>query len=122
MVRRFGSKGYQGNDARAQQMWQILVAAASNRQILTYKVMAGLIGYAGPGVLGDPLAHIAYWCKKNHTPPLTSIVVNEKTGHPGKGIPVKKASTFREQVYAYQWFKLVPPTREELREAHDAYV
>lgn len=122
MIRRFGSKGYERNEARAQQIWQILVATATNRQIITYKMLAGLIGYRGSGVLGDPLAYVAYWCKQNKLPPLTSIVVNEKTGLPGKGIPIKKTPTFREQVYGFQWFKIVPPTREEFREAYDYYV
>ena len=122
MVRRFGTKGYDRNDARAQQIWQILVSAARNRQVLTYKLLAKLIGYKGAGVLGDPLAYVAYWCKQNRLPPLTSLVVNEKTGHSGKGIPIKKAHTYREQVYSFEWFKLVPPTREELRVAYEVYV
>jgi hypothetical protein len=94
MLKRFGARGYDRNDARAQQIWQILLSAAHNRQVITYKTLAKLIGYGGSGVLGDPLAYIACWCNDNNLPPLTSLVVNEKTGLPGKGIPVKKASTY----------------------------
>ena len=120
MAKRFGARGYDRNEARAQQIWQILLSAAHNRQVITYKILAKLIGYKGGGVLGDPLAYIAYWCKDNELPPLTSLVVNEKTGLPGEGIPIKKAPTYREKVYAFDWFKIVPPTREELRQSYEA--
>lgn len=120
MAKRFGARGYDRNEARAQQIWQILLSAAHNRQVITYKILAKLIGYGGPGVLGDPLACIAYWCNDNKLPPLTSLVVNEKTGLPGKGIPIKKAPTYREKVYAFDWFKIVPPSREELRQAYES--
>ena len=122
MVRRFGTRGHDKNEARAQQIWQILVSTASGRRVITYKILAKLIGYKGAGVLGNPLAYIAYWCKQNNLPPLTSLVVNDKTGLPGKGIPVKKAHTYREQVYKFPWFKIIPPTREELSDAYKSFV
>ena len=73
---------------------------AHNRQIITYKRLAHLVGIGGPGVLGKgPLDRIANYCIQNDLPPLTSLVVNEKTGLPGNGIPVKKAVTQREVVF-----------------------
>jgi hypothetical protein len=50
----------------------------------------------GSGVLGDMLGGIACWCDQNKVPPLTSLVVNEKTGLSGEGIPIKKAHTRSE--------------------------
>ena len=116
MVKRFsdGSK----NDSRALQIWQILIAAAHNRQIVTYKILAKILGYGGSGVFGQPLGHIAYFCNQNRLPPLTCLVVNEKTGRPGKGIPVNKVSSKREKVFNYPWFDIIPPSRIELRQAY----
>ena len=96
------------HEVRAQQIWPILISLAHNRQIITYKRLAGLIGMRGGGVLGKgPLARIAYYCIQNDLPPLTSLVVNEKTGLPGNGIPVKKSATQREQVFNEAWFKII---------------
>jgi hypothetical protein len=119
MVRRFGERGYVGREARAQQIYQILVSAAHNRQILTYKLLAKMVGYGGSGIFGDMLGCIACWCDQNKMPPLTCLVVNEKTGLSGEGIPIKKAHKHREKVYAFDWFAVVPPTREDLRRAYE---
>ena len=120
MVRRFGERGYIGREVRAQQIYQILISAAHNRQIISYKLLAKLVGFGGPGVFGDMLGCIAYWCDERKLPPLTALVVNEKTGLSGKKIPIKKAHTYREKVYAFEWFKIVSPTREELRQAYES--
>jgi len=113
MVRRFEKN----RPSRALQVWQILIAAAHNRQILTYKILADIVGYGGAGVFGQILGHIADYCNQNGLPPLTSLVVNEKTGVPGHGIPVKNAPKKREEVFNYKWFRIVPPTVEQFREA-----
>lgn len=117
MVKYYGRRDK--HEMRAQQIWPILTASAHNRQIITYKKLAKLIGVGGPGVLGKgPLDRIAYYCIQNDLPPLTSLVVNEKTGLPGNGIPVKKSATQREAVYNHSWFNIVAPTPDQFREAH----
>jgi hypothetical protein len=117
MVKRYVRKDK--HETRAQQVWPILTATAHNRQILTYKRLAKLIGIGGPGVLGKgPLDRIAFYCIQNDLPPLTSLVVNERTGLPGNGIPIKQSATQREAVYNYPWFKIAAPTPDQFREAH----
>jgi len=117
MVKRYGRRDK--HEMRAQQIWPILISLAHNRQIITYKRLAYLVGIGGPGVLGKgPLDRIANYCIQNDLPPLTSLVVNEKTGLPGNGIPVKKAATQREVVFNNPWFKIVAPTPDQLHEAH----
>ncbi len=75
--------------ARAVQAWQILISAAMNRQTLTYKKLAILMyGRKAAGVLDRILGHIAYYCDHNDLPPLTSIIVGEGRGTPGKDIPI----------------------------------
>jgi hypothetical protein len=104
---------------RALQIWQILVCAAENRQTLTYKILAGRMGYKGAGVLANTLGHVLYYCKLNGLPPLTAIVVNEKTGLPGDGIgiPVERILSDHEKVFSFNWFDLLPPSPDDLKEA-----
>ncbi len=117
MVKRYGRQDR--HEVRAQQIWQILISLAHNRQIITYKMLADLIGIGGGGVLGNgPLARIAYYCIQNQLPPLTSLVVNKKTGLPGNGIPVKKSATQREDVFNFDWFGIVPPTPDQFHQAN----
>jgi hypothetical protein len=117
MVRRYGRKDKHA--VRAQQIWQILISLAHNRELITYKKLADLIGFGGGGVLGKgPLDRIAYYCNQNDLPPLTPLVVNEKTGLPGNGIPVNKPATQREKVFNWDWYEIVPPTADQFEQAH----
>jgi len=117
MLKRYGRRDK--HEMRAQQIWPILISLAHNRQIITYKKLADLIGMRGAGVLGKgPLDRIAYYCIQNNLPPLTSLVVNEKTGLPGKGIPVKQSAAQREQVFNHAWFRIISPTPDQFYEAH----
>lgn len=54
-----------------------------SRQVLTYGELGRLIGYTHVGVIGNVLGPIMAYCERENLPPLTSIVVNEKTGKPG---------------------------------------
>jgi hypothetical protein len=83
-------------------------------------MVAGLIGYKIPVALGEPLFHIKHWCEVNGLPPLTVIVVNKETGKPGSGISLIDIDIAREEVFNYAWYRLVPPTIEELKEAYKA--
>ena len=56
-----------------------------SRQVLTYGELGRLIGYTHVGVIGNVLGPIMAYCERENLPPLTSIVVNEKTGKPGAG-------------------------------------
>ena len=104
---------------RALQIWQILIAKASNRQTLTYGMLAQLLGFKGAGVLAPILGHIMFYCQQNNLPPLTVIVVNQKTGLPGKGLTDADLNADRETVFNYDWFDLYPPSPEELASAYE---
>ncbi len=107
------------NATRAVQIWQILVAKASNRQTLTYGELAELLEFGGAGVLNHPLGHIMRYCQQNGLPPLTVIVVNKDTGLPGGGldVPPSEQNVAREKVFQYPWFDIIPPDAEELKKA-----
>lgn len=105
---------------RALQIWQILIAKAHNRQIITYGILADMLGFKGAGVLATPLGHIMYYCQQNELPPLTVLVVNKNTGLPGEGLIGADLNADRERVFQYDWFGVYPPTPEELRTAYEA--
>jgi putative restriction endonuclease len=116
MVRKFSDEPIL--PLRALQIWQILISAAHNRQILTYGMLAGMLGYEGAGVLAQPLGHIMYYCQQNKLPPLTILVVNQDTGLPGEGLTGADLNADRESAFRYDWYSIIPPTPEEFREAY----
>src|SRR5262245_49584794 len=107
------------NATRAVQIWQILVAKASNRQTITYGELADILEWGGAGVLGRPLGHIMYYCQQNGLPPLTVIVVGKAKGSPGDGLDVlpSEQNSAREKVFKHNWFDIIPPDAEELKKA-----
>lgn len=117
MVRRFDDDP--SNPSRALQIYLILIGCAERRQIITYSALAQSIGYShAQHIMGDRLAPILYWCQQNDLPPLTSIVVREDTGLPGPGFVGPDALPAAQQrVFRFDWYSIVPPTVDELREA-----
>lgn len=109
---------------RAIQCWQILISKAAIKSICTYGDLARIIGFEGAGIFRYILGYIFYYCQKNNLPPLTSIVVRQDTGLPGEGFVIEEGLKPEEipakqmEVYKYNWFRIVPPTVEELKEAY----
>ena len=47
------------------------------------------------------------------------VCVDPKTGEPSRGnVGIFRLDKNRERVFNHDWFALVPPTPEEIREAH----
>ena len=103
---------------RAQQLWSVLVLAASSRQILTYDIVARATGVVRPSI-GDFLRPIQQFCTEQHLPPLTSLIVSDQTGLPGDGFiaaaDVPKAFI---QVFEHHWLETTAPTVEQLEDAY----
>jgi hypothetical protein len=105
---------------RAAQVWPLLAFAARNRQILTYGLIGKLTGLPAQGV-GQQLGPIQSFCFLNKLPGLTSLVVHETDGLPGKGFTaVELERVFGEQarVFSFDWLSLGPPSPEQLENAH----
>jgi hypothetical protein len=104
---------------RAIQIYQVLIGAAHNRQLLTYDIVGKHIGVPRQG-LANHLVHILRHCEERDLPALTSICVSEKTGQPGHGfthlIPrtPEQLHREREKVYAHKWYAEPPLTIERL--------
>lgn len=123
----------------ALQIWSVLVLAARNQQILSYKILESLTGL--PRHLVAPiLGRIEAYCDSHKLPKLTALVVNQRHGVPGYlypgyiGTPVhpddpdhaQKAgdpnpdaytTLFREQsrVFVYDWLKDKTPSEDDFK-------
>jgi len=116
MLRTFDS--VRTREARALQLWQILIGLAHNRQTITYKLLSELLDYKGAGVFAQLLDPIMMYCKKNSLPPLTVLVVNEATGMPGAGLStIQDLNEDREKVFRHDWYNVYPPNEQDFREA-----
>lgn len=102
---------------RAMQAWSALALAATNRQILTYEMLAQAVGVPARG-LANILDHVALYCKHRGFPALTTIVVRRDKGRPGSGFWAVEPQRFPLElmrVFDHDW--LVPksaPTPELL--------
>jgi len=105
-------------EERAQQLWGILALVATNRQILTYDIVARLAGVVRPSI-GDFLRPIQQYCTENNLPALTSIVVGEKTGLPGEGfIAAADVPEAQAKVFQHRWLETVAPSARQFVEAY----
>lgn len=104
---------------RALQAWQYLIGKAVNRQIVQYEELRILMDYPTSNPLASILGCIMFWCEQNDLPPLTLLVVN-KSGVPGEGFTAENLPDYhrrREDVFNYPWFKILPPSIKQLKEA-----
>jgi hypothetical protein len=98
---------------RAVQAWQVLIAAAHQRQTLTYSLLAERVGLAA-AQLAEPLSMVARYCAARRFPPITVLVVQADVGRPAPGFHwASDADYAREAVFQHPWFTLLPPA------AHD---
>jgi hypothetical protein len=99
---------------RAQQLWSILVLAAKNRQVLTYGIIEKATGLVRPSI-GGMLSPIQNYCMNRDLPPLTILVVKDKSGMPGDGfIAAERIPEAQQEVFAYDWLKWGCPQTPEL--------
>jgi len=92
---------------RALQIWQVLIGAAHNRQILTYEILAGLIGLP-KWTQAQSLWLVANYCKQEGLPPLTVLVVEKDSGQPSTDLITQDLNRDRERVFNYPWLGLRP--------------
>jgi hypothetical protein len=102
---------------RAAQIWPLLALAARNRQTLTYTMVSKLTGLKAPGI-GKALFLIQYYCEAKRLPQLTALVVKEKTGIPGEGLPMTATEFLRavQKVFSHDWLTTLTPSDVELEQ------
>lgn len=100
---------------RSLQIYQVLVAAAHNRQTLTYELLSKYVGVPQQGLAGH-LENIQQFCAARSLPPLTVLVVRKHIGKPSHGFHGSEdADAGRENVYAHNWYGMKPPVAEDFR-------
>jgi hypothetical protein len=107
---------------RALQAYSVLVGLAWNRQTVTYGDLSHhqMGNYGTGGILDRPLGCIMGWCFEGRLEPLTVLVVRDDTGVPGIGLTTVADGNWpaaQQRVFAFNWFSILPPTLDELREA-----
>jgi len=81
--------------------------------------LRGLSDTRAQAFFAQTLGHIMYYCQQNGLPPLTALVVKKETGLPGRGLTTRKdLDAGREEVFRYEWFKVVPPAPTQLGDAY----
>ena len=117
MPRRF-DEDRRKNTPRSAQAWLALVAQATQRRTTTYDALGALL-LSHPLTVRPDLDPIDDYCNEHGLPPLAVVCVDRKTGEPSRGnVGVFRLNKNRERVFNYDWFALVPPTPEEIKEAH----
>jgi hypothetical protein len=100
---------------RAAQLWQILISAAHNRQVLTYEIVGKLTGLQPLG-LANFLNPVLHYCENNKLPLLPILVVSKESGKPGQGFPEGIGlDAERERVFAHNWFAMKPPAADDFK-------
>ena len=117
MPRRF-DEDRRNKYARSAQAWLALVAHAAHRRTTTYDALGELL-LSHPLTLRSDLDPIDDYCNQHGLPPLAVVCVDPKTGEPSRGnVGVFRLDKNRERVFNHDWFALVPPTPDDIREAH----
>ena len=97
------------------QIYQILIGAAHNRQVLTYEILGKMIGVPARGLAGH-LGHLMHYCQRAGLPPLTVLVVQKNSGKPAKGLTTSKdLHRDREKVFRHDWYGMRPLTVADLQ-------
>ena len=117
MPRRF-DEDRRNKYARSAQAWLALVAQATQRRTTTYDAL-GAVLLSHPLTVRSDLDPIDDYCNEHGLPPLAVVCVDQKTGEPSRGnVGVFRLDQNRERVFNHDWFALVPPTPDEIKEAH----
>jgi hypothetical protein len=102
---------------RAVQIWPVLALAARNRQVLTYNMLARLVGMPRMA-LGQCLEPIQSYCLLRNLEPLTILVVSEKSGIPGIGfIAAADIPKTQQSVFSHDWLEHGCPSPEDFEKA-----
>jgi hypothetical protein len=126
---------------RAQQIWHILTSHAVlkpdgqyesdggwsgwGKGLITYSDLAEQMGMSRNAgrTLSRHLGLIGFFCIENNLPPLNTIVINDDTGIPGKGVVEKKGfSKDQKNVLDHPWFSYRPPTIGVLKNLYDEHI
>lgn len=101
---------------RAARAWPVLAMLAHQRRTMPYGELAQILGMPHHRPLRYVLGHIMKYCDQHGLPPLTAVIVKMESGQPGEGLTTAPDPQLaRDQVFNVNWWRIVPPTIDELR-------
>ena len=91
---------------KAEILWPELVKTAQSRGQMTYAKVRDLLDYSNCLPIIPALWNITEFCRKRGYPPLTAIVVSQKTGVPSEGftsVMGRNVESMQAEVYEFDW-------------------
>ena len=97
-------------EARAHQIWAVLTYAASKSHVITYYELDKATGLVAGG-MGNALSLVQEYCKHNKLPPITALVVNDKTGKPTNWgtTDMKRWPRVLRKIFTHKWDRKKAP-------------
>ena len=96
---------------KAEDLWPLLITKASSHETVSYAEVRDLLEY--PTCL--PVIHVLWnitdYCDAHGFPPLTAIVISERTGTCGKGFTDVKGTdiqSLQQEVFKFNWEEIEP--------------
>jgi hypothetical protein len=92
-------------------LWPYLIEKAKKGETVTYAEVRDYLEYPNCLPVIPALWNITWHCEENRFPPLTSIVVSQKTGKPSSGftdVMNEDLSIMQKKVFSFNWSKLAP--------------
>ncbi len=98
---------------RLAQLWALLVETAHAQRVLTYDILAQMVGLPEQAI-GCYLRPIHDYCNYHDLPPLTLLALND-TDAPRESEFEQDGDVFgeRERIYHFDWFSLKSPQPED---------
>lgn len=96
---------------KAKILWPYLITKAEKGKIVTYAEVRDYLDYPNCLPVIPALWNITWHCQENKLPPLTSIVVSQKTGKPSNGFTDamdEDLFTMQNKVFSFKWSKNAP--------------
>ena len=101
----------------AARLFPILKSLAVQKKTTTYGQASDVINWANARSMSQPLNLIENWCARNKLPPLHVLVVQKKTGLPGRKAGLGGAATPEiaiARVFDHDWSGVVAPSPSDL--------
>jgi hypothetical protein len=104
---------------RSSQVWSVLVMAARTQHVVSYDMLARMTGIARFG-FAHILGNIYHYCEQQGMPPLTAIVIDEKSGKPAadvfQSVDVPSAHA---RVFVFDWISHDVPSVQDFERARE---
>jgi len=109
------------NGERALQFWSVLVFAAREQKLVTYKMLEQMTGMVRQGA-GDVLFYVYCYCKRHKLPLLNYLAISQEKGVPGDTCPgnLDDLPAQQARVFVFDWLAHGAPSADDFEAAKRA--